>query len=223
MERTYKTYPVRSGIAAVLAVCAAGLAIAGLAGLVPILMAAIATIALGTVLVFEGRAFAARTPHRLPSSEAASRWQLFQGTTVTESVAGIAGTMLGVLALLSVAPMALIPIALIVFGVGMLMEGGSMGLIPRWRFAEEGKEPKPKESEEYLPSTSLRASSVGIDMIAGITGIGLGILALIGIVPVTLVLVSLFVFGFTLTVNAMVLNREYPVIGYTHAHSLTDR
>ena len=219
MERTYKTYPVRSGIAAVLAVCAGGLAIAGLAGLVPVLMAAIATIALGAVLVFEGRAFAARTPERLPPSEAEGRWRLIRGTTVTEAIAGFAGTMLGVLALLSVAPMSLIPIALIVFGVGILMEGGSMGLVPRWRYAEEGKDKREREREDDEPSVPLRASSVGIDMIAGITGIGLGILALIGIIPVTLVLVSLFVFGFTLTVNSLVLSRELPVSGYGHAHS----
>ena len=218
MERTHKMYPVRSGIAAIGAVCTAGLAIAALAGQVPVILAAIATIVLGLVLIFEGRAFAARSPDRLPSSEAATRWQLFQGTTVTESVTGITGTMLGVLALLSVAPMTLIPIALIVFGIGMLMEGGAMGLIPRWRLAEEGK-----ESEEYVPSVSLRASSVGIDMIAGVVGIGLGILALIGLAPVTLVLVSLFVLGFTLTVNAMVLNREFPVYSHREAHSFTDR
>jgi hypothetical protein len=218
MERTYKTYPVRSGIAAVLAVSAAGLAIAGLAGLVPGLMAAIATIALGIVLVSEGRAFAVRTPDRNPSTESGSRWRFFQGTTVTESVSGLVGTMLGVLALLSVVRMELLPIALIVFGLGILMEGGSMGIIPKWRYAEQERNPDPGESGDDLPSLSFRAS-VGIDMLAGIAGIGLGILALVGIAPITLVLVSLFVLGFTLTVNSMVLSREFPTYGYARAHS----
>lgn len=84
------------------------LAILGLVNVAPDYMAAIATLAVGAALAFEGAAFEART-----------------GGSSAEFAAGTAGIVLGILAILGIVPLILMPVAVLVFSAGLLLMAGS--------------------------------------------------------------------------------------------------
>src|SRR5262249_7927802 len=88
------------------AIGAVVLAIIGLAGILSSLMASIATIVIGAALLMEG---------------IASRQFVFTRELKAGFFAGVAGTILGILALFGTAPQTLLAVALIVFGVSFLL------------------------------------------------------------------------------------------------------
>jgi hypothetical protein len=145
-------------------VCAGGaavLCIIGLAGGAPLWLTAIATIILGVALLVEGGGLV--TQHRRyfsQSSEAVAD----VGRTSSESIAGIAGIVLGILSLIGLAPHVLLPVSLIVFGGGLLM-----GMSPELRGGLSGTG----------------------HALVGCGGVVLGILALVGVYPVVLTLIGL--------------------------------
>ncbi len=107
---------------AILAAAGIVLAIIGLAGAAPRFLDAIAVIVLGAAFLFERWTATARVHEGFWLEEHGDR-----GLAV-ESVAGWSGVVLGILALLRLAPMVLTPIAVIVFGVALVL---GMGLASR--------------------------------------------------------------------------------------------
>jgi hypothetical protein len=166
------------------------LAILGLAGILPGYMACVATIAIGVAFLAQGSAAAARWSRILdqtdgsPSSYASE----LGGVISAELFGGGVGLVLGVLALLGVMPGVLIPVALLVFGGALLI--GSGGTV------ELGSMPGPGAYERFGRVTreaSIAAS--GTQVLVGVGGIVLGILALVGPDPLTLSLIGLLAIG----------------------------
>ena len=166
------------GIAAVAAT------IVGLLGTSPLSMAEIATILVGGALLFEGAAIATRLRRGGLDSDDMRRDAGQVGGTGMEVIGGIVGIALGVVALFGVAPLFLIPIALIVFG-GALM------------FGSAGTARIHEQSPAKMTS--------GVQLVAGVIAVALGILALLELAPLTLSLVGLLLVGATVLLSGSAL------------------
>jgi hypothetical protein len=163
------------------------LAILGLLYILPQMMLPIATIVLGVAFLLEGGAIASRFS-KLLSETAKGRFETSElgvGLT-TEFIGGIATVILGILALLRIAPSILMPVSAIVFGATLLF--GS-GVTARLNHLEEPK------SEDYRAFREVAHEAVtvatGVRILLGLSAVVLGIIALSGISWMILSLVSL--------------------------------
>src|SRR5690348_7314916 len=101
-----------------------------------------------------------------------------------ETSGGIALIVLAILALAKIDPMLLNAIAVIVAGIALLVEDRSM------RARQAGLM---SYTAAYSPETAAISGGVSAGTLAGITGIVLGILAILGIAAVVLTSVALIV------------------------------
>jgi hypothetical protein len=189
-KQTAKVVAGGSITEALAGLAAAALAILGLAGVLPGYFAAIATIAVGVALLAQGGAVAARWSRIMaetPGYDLDARGDLSSGIT-GEILGGASGIVLGILALVGVAPPILIPVALLAFGGAMLVGTGATVDIGAMRGAGGS-------SRFERGARDLTVAASGTQMLIGITTIVLGILALIGIDPLTLSLVGLLAAG----------------------------
>jgi hypothetical protein len=157
-----------SAVEAIGALAVIALAIVGLAGILSETVAAIATIILGAALLTQSGAFAAGYFASVGSETSVS-----EPTGVSASfLGGIAGVVLGILALLGIAAPTLLAVAVIVFGGSFLVgfNGGSN-------------------------ITEASVGAFGGQMMVGLSAIVLGILAVVGASQWTLVLVALLCLG----------------------------
>jgi hypothetical protein len=176
------------------AICGAAtvvLAIIGLTGggSLPGYTASIATIVFGVALVAQGGSTAARYQQLLRETvptEWDTRTELGGGMGA-EMLGGAAGVVLGVLGLLGLGTAALIPIAVIVFGGTLLLGSastadlGNLNIGGNERFAQVARQ------------ASVAAS--GTQVLVGVAGVVLGIIALIGVDTAIVSLVALLVMG----------------------------
>lgn len=158
---------------------AIALAIIGLAQVYPVVLASVATIVLGSALVFESGAVGARFSS-LRETTTLSYW----GGIATNFVCGVGGIALGIIAVVGVKPMVLVPIAAIAFGFALIVDST---INARLNTLESQV-----ASESFSEST---ASPYGIETLAGLGAIALGILALVGISPLMLSLISMLAVG----------------------------
>jgi hypothetical protein len=149
---------------AVGAIATIALAIVGLAGVFSATMAAIATIVIGAAFLLESGSFsAAQLSSRSGEFEGAS------GGTSAAFLGGVAGIVLGILALLGIASITLLSVAAIVYGATFLLSGvGQSGNL---------------------------AAAAGGHTLVGLGAAVLGILAVVGLSPLVLVLVALLSLG----------------------------
>jgi hypothetical protein len=118
-------------------------------------------------------------------------------TLLTEGAAGLAAIVLAIIALAGVSPGALIAIAAIVIGVGLMVQAFNSA-------AEQSNMMTMMTTAMAAPAGVSRAEfggSVMVDCMCGLTGIVLGILALVGINPAHLLPPALIVFGGALLVG----------------------
>ena len=141
-------------------------AIAGVAGYSPVLMAAIATIAIGFALLAQGGTLAARWRNATHIS----------GTERTEAIGigsevlgGLAGLALGTLALLRYAPLVVLPVAAIVVGAALLFGGPAQPQIA---------DAAPRSTRRYRVTRDAMRTSSSVMVMAGVAGIVLGVLGL---------------------------------------------
>jgi hypothetical protein len=170
------------------------LAILGLIGVLPTLLASIAAIAIGVGLVMAGGAIAARYEKVLSAPESSATRREIAGGMGMEALAGIAALVLGILALLGLSTGTMLAIAAIAAGAGLLMASGSMARLEslvRW---ETARDDTPKTHDTVY-------ASAGSEVLIGTGAIVLGILALTGMDPLTLVLVALLSIGAALLVS----------------------
>jgi hypothetical protein len=168
---------------------AAVLAILGLAGLLPQEMAAIATMAVGVALLLEGIAIATRFSDLLSETgRSLSDAAKLGGGLGAEFLGGVAGGILGLLALLGIVPVTLMAIAVIVFGASLLLSSGAT-----YRLDSLAS----KLGQKTLTGTQVLAgvAASGVQVLVGIAGIALGIIALVGVSPMILILVGLLSIG----------------------------
>lgn len=156
------------------------LAIIGLAGVFANIVAPVAAIVIGAVFLMEGVVLNATTK-RL-NSQSAKRTLGMANSVTAGFFGGLAGIVLGILALFQTAPgnrpEVLLAVAVLVYGATLLVGGGA--------FSRLTATPE--------PSTTTGTMSSGGQLI-GLGTVVLGILAIIGLVPMTLVLVGLLSLG----------------------------
>lgn len=177
------------------------LGILGLSGVVPQTLAAIGVIAVGAAMLFEGSAIISR--YGQLSRELDGSWttatELGGGVTL-EFVGGLAVVVLGVLALLSLAPLTLMAIGIIAYGATLMLSAGTLTRLNR---IETEEHPGPTSHETMARDAVLGGTA--IQMLVGAGGVVLGIIALAGTRPDTLILVALLAFGSTILLSGSAL------------------
>jgi hypothetical protein len=105
-----------------------------------------------------------------------------------EAMAGIAGAVLGVLALLGIKPLTLLSVAATVLGAALLTASGALARLESLtRWADVSAAERASHDTVYVAS--------GADVIVGAGAVVLGILALTGHDPMTLSLIAMLSVG----------------------------
>lgn len=180
------------------------LAILGLIGVLPTVLASIAAIAVGVALIMAGGAIAARFSRVLAGPEPARVRREIIGGMGMEALTGLAGLVLGLLALLGVAPLTLLPIASIVLGAALLMASGAMARLEElvhWE-AERTAPPQRTTHDAVYVAT-------GSEVLVGVGAIVLGILALSGTNPLTLSLIAMLGIGASVLLSGSALAARF--------------
>lgn len=194
-------------LAALTAAGAAVVAILGLLGVVSGIMLPVGTIVLGAALLFHAAAVGMRyqrlmreaAAHEAALTARPVHFEVRAGTSA-ESLAGVAGIALGVLSLLGVAPTLLCSVALVVFGAGLLLSGAENSRMRSLGIDHQGV------SEATGRLIDAAASfSIGSDALVALGAITLGILALLGFAPQTLVFVGTLCMGSALLLSSSAL------------------
>jgi hypothetical protein len=164
------------------------LAILGLANVLPQFLAAVAVIALGVALFSEGGALAARF-RRVLSEAGGGRYDAAElgGGITSELLAGGAGVILGILALLGIVPAVLTSAAVVVFGASLVFGSGATATVNTFASHSEGV-------SHSVAREAVRAAA-GAQVLIGVGAIVLGVIGLVGIHPMTLALVALLGLG----------------------------
>ena len=190
MQRSEQYVEAGSVFEAVMGAGTVALTILGLAGVLPLYFAAIAVIAVGVGLLSEGGAIAARYNDLLWEAKAAHLDNRSLGSGMAaESVAGVAGIALGILALVGVDPMVLLPVAAIVFGAALLVGSGMTRDLNRYASGPWGG-----HETHRLTRGAVSAASGG-QLLVGAGAVTLGVLGVIGLSPLLLTLVALLSLG----------------------------
>lgn len=179
-------------------IAVAVLAIVGLTGFDPPGMAAIATIVFGAALLAQGGTILFEYSSILSATTTSVSAERTSAEGVsTLFLVGAAGIVLGVLALLGIAPDALMSSAIIAFGSGLVL---SSGVVRQLSLLQADIVPRafPRSGNEMFVG-QMAAGSAGFQAFAGLATIVLGILAVTtaetGMTP--LKLVALLVLGVT--------------------------
>jgi hypothetical protein len=165
------------------------LGILGLLGVAPLTLASIAAICVGVALLLEGAAVTTRLA-RLANGFGARNLDI-SGGLGAESLAGVAAIALGILSLVRIDPLVLLPVAAIVIGAGLLLGGTSVARVSSLRVAGA---PAPQDTMGEIAREGVEAAAGG-HVLVGIGAVVLGILALLGYAPLTLMLVAMLSLG----------------------------
>lgn len=164
------------------------LGILGLVGLASTSLDAIAAIALGVSLLMFGRFVSRHTSViNTDSHEARKAWQAVKSSSAMAAIAGLGGIVLGILALIGISPMALLGVATIVLGAGLIMAGGARSGVESMHNFMAAGEGRTVRDVVYAAS--------GSDVLIGGGAVVLGILALVGLAPLVLTLVAMLSMG----------------------------
>ncbi len=185
------------------------LAILGLAGFPRTPMIAIAIIASGAALLFAGGAMASRYSQLIAHITGGRAEEADFGSSVgAEFLTGAANTVLGVLILLEIAPTILAPVAVIIFGGGLLLSTGATAGINAL------VEAYPYDRNVRLAREAMNGA-VAVQALVGVGACILGILALLGLQPYTLILVALLGIGGAILISATAISNRI----YTSMHA----
>lgn len=188
---------------AVAGIVAIVLTILGLAHVAPNFLVAVATIAVGMALILHGGVIAAEYARLVSQPEETHPMAAALGGSAAwtlELLAGTAGIVLGILALLQVASMEMVAIAAVAFGAALMFSSSSAAQISMARLSTIGM-----GQQTQRLAAGILSSSVAIQAVAGLGAVVLGILALAGFNPVTLVLVALLTLGSFIVMNGSAL------------------
>jgi hypothetical protein len=172
-----------------LAIGAVVLSILGIVGLFPSYLAAIAVIGLGAVLLFQSGNGVLQYSELLGEAGATnlvSASAVSRGVTA-EFLAGVAGIVLGILALLRIVPMTLLSVAVITFGGTLMLTSGESVWLDSLAARDNAI------MRQLMHGMSL--ATAGIQILAGLAALVLGILGLVGIASMMMVLVALLAAG----------------------------
>jgi hypothetical protein len=177
---------------------AVALGVLGIIGLLPGVLASVAGIAAGFSVLVGSAALGARAT-RLVGERVKSNREIGSGLGLA-AMAGLAGIVLGILALLDVSRLELLSIAPIVLGAGLLIGSAAMARFEQFVRIERGTE------AVYVAS--------GADVLVGAGAIVLGILALSGVAPMTLSLIGILAVGAAALMSGT--SVAWQVLGFMH-------
>lgn len=211
-ERAAKWMVAGVGVESIGAIGGIVLSILGIIGLIPMTLASIALIVLGASLFAEAAAVGANLPvvARDTSDTSAERVELAGGLSIS-SIGSIAVVALGILSLLAIVPHILLPVGVITLGAAALLSSGEKDRMSRFPVPE----PVTSATTEKMIGVSYRASvtSAGLEVLASLATIVLGILALVGIMPLMMTLVGLLVVSSSTFLSSAALStRLAPVV-----------
>lgn len=172
-----------AGIAAIV------LAVIALAGISSGTLAAITTIVIGVGLMVQAFNSAAEAAKLMPASAVAGVPAEMSSEVMVDCLAGIAGIILGILALVGINAAHLVPAALIVFGGALLLDGG-IGMQPKTATTANTT-----VGAVQIVSYKGSASAGGMEVLIGVAAIVLGILSLIFMTSWVLALVGFIAVG----------------------------
>ena len=169
------------------------LSILALTGIWPAVLAAITTIVVGAALMLKGSPIMAEYRRVLAhlDNDDATRAEIGGGLSA-EMLAGGAGVVLGILALLGLVPQVLTASAVLVFGAALLLSSGSTAKLAAMRVESSARE----GTGQMLAREAAQTAS-GAQVLLGIGASVLGILSLVGIHPLYLTVVGLLAIGAT--------------------------
>lgn len=196
------------------------LAIIGLSGAYPALMLGIVTIIFGAALLIEGGTMLSEYAHFMfPAGVATESTEQsgLSGLSVLFLV-GVAGIVLGVLALVGINPSILTAAAVIAFGTALVMSSTSMMKLHQLKTVSERA--VARTGMEFLAGEVASGAS-GVQAIAGLTAIILGIIAVVGHASNALSLVALLILGAALILTGTTLS--YMVMGFMRPFHRTGR
>ncbi len=172
------------------------LSVLGLVGMFRDLFGPIATLAIGAAFLLGAGATAVECA-RLFTGETARWWRgEIAGAATVEFLGGAAGIILGILALLGRWPAALLPVTAIIYGATFLLSSGPTAALNKALVHA----PHEHERAERIAGDAMYTAA-GTDVLVGLGGVVLGILALAGYEPLTLSLVAMIAFGAGVLMN----------------------
>ncbi len=197
------------------------LAIVGLAGVHADMMVAIATIVFGAALLIQGGAMVSEYAHIMFPAETrtATTQSYASGGLSALFLVGAAGIVLGVLALLGINVSTLTSAAIVAFGAALVLSSNSV-----WHLHQLKQSVEPAGTQAASGATILAnemaSGSAGVQLLAGLAAIVLGVLALAGLNPPVLTLAALIVLGATLiltgsSLSATVISLMRPAISHS--------
>ena len=149
------------------------LAIIALAGVSPEALTSIAAIVIGVGLMVQAFNSAAEHSRMMTTDAVGTHSKEFGGDIMVDSMCGLTGIVLGILALVGMSSEHLLPPALIVFG-GALLVGGAVSMRPRTTLSTSGS-----ASEAMSVTYQGSPAASGMEILIGFAAIVLGILALL--------------------------------------------
>lgn len=182
------------------------LAIVALAGINTAVMVSITVIVFGAALLIQGGALLSEHARVLLPGDAAGSAAMEQfggGSLPAVFLVGASGIVLGVLALLNIAPATLSAVAIIAFGAALVLTSNSVRelYIARRTMMRAGT-----HSTSELVAGEMASGSAGVQLLAGLTAVVLGILAVAGTNPPILILSALIVLGATVLLSGSTLS-----------------
>lgn len=185
------------------------LSIIGLFGYQPLYLAAVSCIILGAGLLFEGSATGSRAGSLVHYADSGSAVDV-GGGSMFDFVVGAAGLALGILAIIGFAPFALLSAAVIVFGAGLLLSSNSLIRMNTLIWSHAHIHGLTKQ-----PTRDVVSTSAFVQAMCGVAAIILGILAAVGYLPLTMVLVSTLVLGAAALLSGFALSSRMRAV-YAH-------
>jgi hypothetical protein len=182
------------------------LAIIGLSGAKPEMLIAIATIVFGAALLVQGGAMLSEYAGIMfPTGATSVSMEQFGGSGLSALfLAGAAGIVLGILALIGIESAILTSIAVIAFGVGLLLSANSV-----WQLHVLRRATLPAETGQggaVMIAHEMASGSADVQSLAGLAAIVLSILALAGVNAGVLILAALIALGATLVMTGSTLS-----------------
>jgi hypothetical protein len=179
------------------------LTILGLAHVAPTFLVAIATITFGAALLLYGGMILGEYARLVRQTSASTAAVLGSGGLSAVLLAGAAGIILGILALLNISPPELTAIAVIAFGGALILSSHSALRMHFFKLAAARPDERAQRAASDMLAGELLSSSAGTYGLVGLTAIVLGILALAGFASVILVLIALLALGGVTVINGI--------------------
>jgi hypothetical protein len=191
-------------------IATAVLAIIGLAGWRPELLAGVATIVFGAALLIQGGTLLSEYSQvYAPSGALQTASDAFSGDGLAAMFpVGIAGIVLGILALLGVAPRELTSVSAIAFGAALMLGAQSVRRLYRMQAEMRRASVGTYAIREFLAG-EMASGSAGIQFLAGLGALVLGIIAVIMTASMrgeVLTLVALLLVGLTNIISGSALS-----------------